>query len=560
MPDVFISYSRKDSAHALELAEKLRASGVEIWIDKRGIEGAEHWAKEIAEGIRSCSTFLILLSPQSVVSEHVLRELSLAVEKRKRILPVKLMATELPASFEYSLAGLQRVAISDFEGILRAHKNGVDRVKIRDERKSLMILPLEDLSPASEDNEWFADGLTGELISALSNIKSLRIPDRKTSMDMKGFRGKTSEIARELDVRYFIEGNVRKFGDQIKISMELLDIDTGDYLWQHSYRGEFKDIFDMQEAVAREVVIGLKLHLTTEEEKKIRDHGTENSEAFALYLKAGEFVRRETKEGYEYALPLYLEAGRLDPSFAITLAWAANVHTSLYRAYDRNLDRLRAAEELLEQAQTIKPSLHDGLIILSNIRLLQGRLEEAESLARKFVEVEPENSNSHFALAYFYYHTHQPERAIAPYEESVQIRPDYLTAHWNLIAAFERADDEMGRVAAAERALPLFEKQIRLFPDDEQARVRYANLLFIAGRSEDASRALDKLTTVKDGDSLYNLACLAARLMNFDLAMRYLHNAIVAGFRNVDVFRTDPDLNPLRDREDFRRLVQDSDQ
>src|SRR5580698_5573543 len=109
MPDIFISYSRKDSAHAIELAERLRADGIEVWIDQRGIVGAEQWATEIVEGIRACSTFIILLSPNSIESENVLRELSLASEKRKRVLPVDIEPTVLPSSFEYPLAGLQRV-------------------------------------------------------------------------------------------------------------------------------------------------------------------------------------------------------------------------------------------------------------------------------------------------------------------------------------------------------------------------------------------------------------------------------------------------------------------
>src|SRR5205085_1444241 len=101
-----------------------------------------------------------------------------------------------------------------------------------DLRKSLMVLPLEDLSP-TQDNGWFADGLTIELITSLSNVKSLRVQDRLTSMSFKGFHGKTMTIAKELDVRYFLEGSVRKFGDQIKITISLLDIAEGENLWTY---------------------------------------------------------------------------------------------------------------------------------------------------------------------------------------------------------------------------------------------------------------------------------------------------------------------------------------
>ncbi|MFI5264188.1 MAG: toll/interleukin-1 receptor domain-containing protein [Candidatus Kapaibacterium sp.] len=125
MADIFISYSRKDSEHALSLAEKLRAEGIEVWIDQRGIHGAEQWATEIVEGIRGCRTFLLLLSDHSVESENVLKELSLAGERNKRILPVDIHPMEIPAAFAYTLAGLQRVALSDFDGILSAHKRSL---------------------------------------------------------------------------------------------------------------------------------------------------------------------------------------------------------------------------------------------------------------------------------------------------------------------------------------------------------------------------------------------------------------------------------------------------
>ncbi|HEX5317271.1 MAG TPA: tetratricopeptide repeat protein, partial [Candidatus Kapabacteria bacterium] len=419
-----------------------------------------------------------MLSPQSVVSEHVLRELSLAVEKRKRILPVKLMATELPASFEYSLAGLQRVAISDFEGILRAHKNGVERVKIRDERKSLMILPLEDLSPATEDNSWFADGLTGELISALSNIKSLRIPDRKTSMDLKGFRGKTSEIARELDVRYFVEGNVRKFGDEIKISVELLDIDTGDYLWQHSYRGEFKDIFDMQEAVAREVVIGLKLHLTPDEQEKVKDRGTENAEAYELFVKAREYADRNTKEDILLSIQLATTAIELDPLYANAYGFKANSLAALYRAYDRNPVLLAEAETLAQEALRIKPDLYYTYGALSMIYMLQGNHAKAEAMGQTYVQNDPLNYYSHGALGFFYYNTGQPAKAIALWEEAVRLKPDYLAGLWGCAIANQAAGEEEKYAEAATRAIPYFERYIKLHPDDETPRVQHAFLLF----------------------------------------------------------------------------------
>ena len=212
MSDIFISYSSKDREKAEQLTELLASAGLSVWIDRQGIIGAEKWATEIVEGINSCSTFILLLSTHSVESENVLRELSLASEKRKRVLPVDIESIRLPSSFEYPLAGIQRVAITDFDAIMRAHKFGVAKIVVKDTRKSVMVLPFEDLSPAG-DNEWFSNGIAAELIGTLSNVKALRVIDRQTTKEFKNYKGQLTVYATEMSIRYFVQGSVRKFGE-----------------------------------------------------------------------------------------------------------------------------------------------------------------------------------------------------------------------------------------------------------------------------------------------------------------------------------------------------------
>src|SRR5579883_14381 len=558
MPDIFISYSRQDSEQALHLVERLRSHGLTIWLDQRNIAGAEHWGAEIVEGIHQCYTFLLLVSPASTSSDQVLKELTIASEKRKRILPVELLPTEIPTSFQYALAGLQRVAISDFDGILRAHKHGLERVAVRDTRKSLMVLPFEDLSPASEDNAWFADGLTSELINSLSCIKSLRIPDRRTSMDLKGFRGKTMEIARELDIRYFIEGNVRKFGDQIKISIELLDIESGDYLWQHSYKGQFKDIFDIQEEVAQKVVLGLKLHLSTEERSRIADRGTESAEAYELYIKAREFLLRQTKEGFELGIQLLDQTIAIDPTFADAYRQKASALAAKYRGYDRNPALLAEAESIAQKALELKPDLYAAYHALSHVYLHQGRYEEAENVAKEFVKKDPENFLSHATLAFFYGETSQHEKAIAPMEETVRLRPDYIDNILNLAMACDEAGHKTKAAEWAAFGLPQFERYLNLYPEDEAKRNAYAALLFWSGNKAGALKEAEKLkANARDGFSLYGAACLFGDLQEARQAIEVCQKAVEAGYHDVlalNHFLQNNLFDPLRDSTEFHEL------
>src|ERR1017187_9668958 len=185
--DIFLSYSRKDSEPALELAGRLRADGVSVWMDARDIGGAKQWAGEIASAIRECNCLLLLISENASQSQNVLKEVALASEKDKRILPVVLSATPIPVSLEYHLAGIHQINYDDYSSILQAicDPSATKQLSLpHDGRKSLLVLPFEDLSPA-QDNGWFADGLTGELITALSGIRSLKVIDRNTSMDFK---------------------------------------------------------------------------------------------------------------------------------------------------------------------------------------------------------------------------------------------------------------------------------------------------------------------------------------------------------------------------------------
>ena len=534
--DIFISYSSKDKEKADQLSELLASAGLSVWIDQKGIVGAEKWATEIVEGIKACSTFILLLSSHSIESENVLRELSLASEKRKRVLPVDLEQIILPSSFEYPLAGLQRVAITDFDKILYAHKHGVEKVIKKDERKSLMILPFEDLSPTS-DNGWFADGIASELISALSNVKSIRIADNQATKEFKKYHGQLTTYAREMNYRYFVQGDVRKFGDQVKISTRLLDIESGDNLWQESMKGTMENIFDFQEEVALKVVEGLKVHLASDEKKKLMERGTENAEAYELFMKALEYFDRQTKEGIKLAIQLLTEAIRLDPDYALAYYSNGNALASLYRSYDRSPALLDEAEAYCKNALRLKPDLFIVYQPLSKIYLYKGQLGEAELAAKEYIRADPYNLNSHFTLGFFHMETNQHGKSIAPYEESIRLKPDYLVGLWNLVICCDAAGEKEKCASWATVALPYFERHIKLHPDDEAIRVWHAALLLLSGKTDETHAAAMNLTSLKDGSSLYNTACLFGRLGDRSEALGTFRKAIEAGYKNTQLLK-----------------------
>lgn len=565
--DIFISYSSKDCEKAEQLTELLVSAGLSVWIDQSALDVATSWSAEIVDAINSCSAFIVLLSPNSIESHNVIKEVSLASEKRKKILPLDLEPITLPRELEYQLAGIHRTSMTNIDAIIRTlGKLGLEAtqsptlklVKETDGRKSLMILPFEDLSPTG-DNQWFTDGIVSELIQSLSNVKALRLMDAQTTKEFKNYRGHLTVYAKEMGVRYFVQGDVRKFGDQIKISSRLLDIETGDHLWQDSLKGTMEDIFDIQETVAKKVVEGLQIILTKEEEKKIDKKPTENAEAYELYLKGQEYYFRNTRSDFERALRLYEEALRLDPNFTFAHIAIANTSLSYYRAYSRDSVWLTKAAEHIASAESVLGNSKELYWVRSTLAINQVHYEEALLLAKKAVELDPEYAIAYNALGVAYQALGLPEEAADAGKRYVQLQENSHSAHFHYLISLNELGDS-GRLAeAALKSLPLFERYLRLTPDDLHAQVEYANILQILGEHERALSEAQKIEKMEglDGNAHYNLACLYLHEGDTESGLRSLRKSVERGFRNIETFRRDPDLDSLRGKVEFEELIKE---
>ncbi len=569
MSDIFISYSSKDREKAEQLTELLASAGLSVWIDKSGIGAATSWSEEIVHALDECKAFVVMLSPSSIESKNVVRELSLAFEKNKKILPLDLEPVTLPASMQYHLAGLQRTPMTNIDAIIRTlGKLGLEAtqaptmklVKEIDGRKSLMILPFEDLSPTA-DNGWFADGLATELISALSNVKSLKVTDQQTTKEFKKYTGHLTTYAKEMSIRYFIQGSVRKFGDQIKITSSLLDIETGDHLWHDSLKGTMDDIFDIQEKVAKKVVEGLKLHLTTEEQSQLERHGTENSEAYELYVRADEYFHLNTKEGITNASKLLTDAIALDPEYAYAYEFKATCLATIYKLYERNVELLAEAEALCAKALLLNPILYAVYSPLCFIYQSQGKLAEAEAIAHEFVSKAPQDTQSHATLGIFYGETGQYAKAIGAYEEVCKLKPEYRINLFNLCIACYYVNDVEKCRSWALVGLPLETRHLKLHPDDEVSRMRCGLFYFFSEDYEAAYTIAEELKKSQDGFTLHNTACLLGLLDKKKEALAAFRAAIEAGYRNVGDFLTNDKEGVLAlagtiEYEEVRQMVE----
>jgi TolB-like protein/TPR repeat protein len=231
--------------------------------------------------------------------------------------------------------------------------------------KSIVVLPFENISP-DPDQDYFSDGLTEEIITDLSHVSNLQVISRSSSMTFKGSNKKSTEIASEVNVKYVLEGSVRKVGNNMKITAQLIDGMNDTHLWAEKYSGTLDDIFDIQEKVAQSIVEALKLKLTPDELKLIDKKPTQSLEAYNYYLQGNKYYwRSEENQDYVTAIAMYEKAIELDSGFAMAYARLSICYSELYWFYyDRSPEQLIKSKKAVDAACKIDPELPEVQIAL----------------------------------------------------------------------------------------------------------------------------------------------------------------------------------------------------
>jgi len=566
MADLFISYAKPDRSLATELADELRERGFSVWIDQGGIGGAKNWTAEIVEAINSCSTLLVLLSPDSVSSHNVAKELQLASEKRKNILPVVIEKVTLPSVFEYPLVGLQRVYYHDRPAIFNALElltvtlrgadvpSAVGQPSPSDRAVRVAVLPFDDLSP-KHDNQWFADGMMDELITTLRGLEHVKVPSRSDVLHYREHHKKSRVVANELGVRYIIEGGVRKAGERIRINASLVDADKSEQLWASSFDGNFDDVFDFQESVSKKITEALKLQLSPQEEEQIETRPTENAEAYELYLKGRHEQYYLTKESYERALDLYEQAASLDPKFDRAYIGIASVCCVYFREYSKDPAWIRRAEKNAAKAESVSGETFRSLYIRGMIEWLQGNIQTAITLLTRSTEMDPKNYIAFNVIGAINQQIGNYDAAAKAFRRVTE-QIETTIGYFNLLGALAELEEPNDLQEIAEKALPVFDKHIAREPLDQNVIVSRGYVLLWAGRTNEAMLTANTLLERNDlgANSLYNLGRLFDKLGKPDLFVVLLKKAIEHGYRE-----TDQAFNSVEDesiRDEYEKVIQ----
>ncbi|MFZ1081617.1 MAG: protein kinase [Candidatus Kryptoniota bacterium] len=447
---------------------------------------------------------------------------------------------------------------SDFLSDLRGLRDHGGVKQDVEEEKRVAVLPFENISPDKEA-DYFAEGLAEELIINLSRIKNVGVVARTSSMQYKGTKKDIKSIGRELRAGYIMEGSVRRFKDDLRISAQLIDVASGTQLWGETYKGKLADVFDIQEQVSREIVDALRVKLSPTEKVVLEKRSTISADAFDLYLRGRDFLYRMSKNNIQFAIQLFQKATELDTRYASAYAGLGEAYAYFYQFFERNTAWLDKAIESGLKALMYDSTLSEAYAALALAYYNKKSLEEAYAAGQKAIELDPNNFAGYWILGRIFHSTDRDPEAIELFKKVIAMNPDFYSAYADLRMCYERLGDTERLDETLKQSLEAFARYLSQHPDDARARIFHAQLLAQLGKVEEAKAQGKMALELSPNDTLmlYNGACLYARLGESKLAIKSLRTALAAGWENYEWMKRDTDLDSIRSDPEFVELIGD---
>jgi eukaryotic-like serine/threonine-protein kinase len=421
------------------------------------------------------------------------------------------------------------------------------------DKPSIVVLPLQSLSNDPQ-NDYFSDGMTEEISTKLARIHELSVVSHYAADRFKGKAVDPAQIGRELQVRYLLEGSVRKSENQVRINVQLIDTSNGIQIWADNFTGDLKDVFGLQERTAIKIAEALNLNLTPQEQQTVQRRYTENPEAYDAYLRGralqGEFDRPEK---IEEARRDFEESLRRDPNYAPALAGLAWVETQYYRNLGGDASYMKRAEELAQRARVIDPQLSDVHMALGMIAGNRFDYRQAAQEFQEAVRIDPNSPLAWDFLSWALGYMQPPDLVSAEKasRESLRLGFSTMSAYYHLgrVLLLQKRYDE---------AIAAFKQAQSISPDSSTPKFGLAQVYLAKG---DYDQALSYLSKQSEGGkkALVNLALLAsiyAARHDDEKALATLRRALDGGYRDFPALDSNPYLEWLRKDPRYQQLIQ----
>jgi adenylate cyclase len=538
---IFLSYARDDVDAATQLAQAIAEAGHDVWWDHQ-LHGGSRFAKEIDRALKDAQAVVVLWSEAAVESAWVQDE---AAEGRdsERLVPVALGSAKPPLGFRqfhtidlgtWDGRGCPEALGEVLEAIGRTCGSGDGGPKVAasapaekaQDKASICVLPFENISGDPEQS-YFSDGITEDIITDLSHVSSLDVTSRNSAFVFKGRRIGIPEIARELGVRYVLEGSVRKVGNRVRITAQLIEGPTDKHLWAERYDRDLDDIFAVQDDISRSIVAALQVRLAASESRAIAQRGTNSPEAYRFYLMArrywvGGWARRRS-----LIVRLCEKALQIDPEYARAWALLSICQADLrFSADNSGQYGLEAAERALE----LDPNLADAHAAKARILLARGNVDESWQYYRRALELDPDSYEVNAAASRWAIYTHKPEQALVYLTAASKADTTDVWAPGMAVQVHNELGDKQGMLAAARECLSRAEKVLEAEPDNGNVLGFGVSALVSLGEIDRARdwAELVMLIEAENSNALYNTACGMAKAGEADLALELLAKVLAA--------------------------------
>ena len=445
----------------------------------------------------------------------------------------------------------------DFESSVRRvrEKTDSDPGAQKQARKSVAVLYFENLSGQKED-EYLRDGITEDVITELSKIRGLNIFSRPTVLAFRDKQVTPAQVGQQLGAAYALTGTLRRAGARLRISAQLVDTRTDFPLWSERFDREMKDVFEVQDDMARRIAEALRVTLSPEELEALAVKPTENLQAYDLYLRGKSYARRHTRQDLEFALQMFENAVTLDPSFALAYASSANACAMFYCTWGRDQVWVDRAREASGKAVALRWDLPEVQVSQAWVLYAAELHDEAVRMAKKAIERKRDCESAYYLLCRALF-------AAGRYQELVDIAETAIDASgedYNVYVPILNCLGAMGKEEALrnmrQRRMTALGNHLKHVPEDARARILLGSDYAYLGRSDDALRELNLAVTLRANEAsiLYNAACLYCKLGRKPDAIDALRKSWEAGYKDAVWARRDPDLVLLHDEPEFDRM------
>ncbi|MCL6697903.1 TIR domain-containing protein [Sphingomonas sp. NSE70-1] len=567
MPGVFISYCRPSAQVAEQVAAALSSMGYEVWRDDQ-LPAHRAYGDVIEENLRAAKAVVVLWSADACQSQWVRAEADYA-RQAGVLVQASLDGTIPPLPFNQ----IQCADLSAWEGDRQASGwrkieqsvaalagtiEATATARKRTSDISICVLPFANMSGDAEQ-EYFSDGISEDITTDLSKVSALAVTARNTAFMFKGQSIDVGELARKLGVSHVLEGSVRKAGNRVRITAQLIDGRSGDHLWAERFDRDLTDIFAIQDEISKAIVDALKVKLLPAEKKAIEQRGTSNADAYNFYLMARKYwisgnygdIRKEQR-----VIRLCQRALEIDPRYA--QAWALMALAQLQLRYyfgAADVDASVAAE----QALSIDPTIAEAYAVRARILLEAEQYDDANREIAQALKLDPDSWEVNREAARLSTRQRKLEDAARHYVKAVELIESDFHSWAMLVMCYQALGNREGVLRGAEMMHSQSEKVLAEDPSNGAALGICAGGHAIAGNRERAMETIERALLI-DPDNLnmrYNFACVLSAYLNerdasLDLLLPVLE---LAQHTLVSAAAVDPDLDFLRGDQRFEEAL-----